>query len=448
MYIYQKNYNILGGVCSLDEKQKLKRASYHIGTFMVSKLIAAFGTQVYSFAVSFYILQLTGSATSFALNLVCNILPRTLFAPFAGYVADRYSRKAIVIIAQIATTLAITGLLIVSLTFGLSLLAIYTTTVVLSIASTFSGITFSSSITGLVDEKRIQKAMSLNQMSISIAAIGSPAVAGLLYGLVKMPVFLGIYLAASIIAVLLESTMNFTLFAKRKEVLESVPKESMWQSMKEGVAHLRLQPAIVAIIWTALFTNFMFGAFQVGYSFILIEKLKMASQHFGITEGAFAVGMLLFSIYLSARKEIKYPMLVSKRGITLSGILIGAITLPLILPMPYNLMFLFYIGIMFAFGGIMIFVNTPMQVMLQKVIDDDFKGRVFSIIETGAMALMPLSIIFFGFLFDILSAEWILICSSGMMIALVAILLRFSVLQRLHPELGMKKVVKTDVISE
>ena len=107
-----------------------KRATYHLWTFTISKLISSFGAQVYAFAISFYILQMTGSATSFATNLICSILPRTLIAPFAGYVADKYSRKTIVITAQIATTLAIGGLLTVSLTSGLSLVAIYITTVV------------------------------------------------------------------------------------------------------------------------------------------------------------------------------------------------------------------------------------------------------------------------------------------------------------------------------
>ena len=94
----------------MDEALKLKRATYNLWTFTTSKIISSFGAQVYAFAISFYILQLTGSATSFATNLICNILPRTLMAPFAGYVADKYSRKTIVITAQIASTLAIGGL--------------------------------------------------------------------------------------------------------------------------------------------------------------------------------------------------------------------------------------------------------------------------------------------------------------------------------------------------
>jgi len=432
----------------MEEVLKLKKATYHLWTFTISKLISSFGAQVYAFAISFYILQLTGSATSFAMNLICSILPRTLIAPFAGYAADNYSRKTIVITAQIATTAAIGGLLAVSLTMGLSLVAIYTTTCILSITSAFSGITFTSSITGLVDEARIQKAMSLNQMSISFASIGSPAVGGLLYGFVSMPVFLVMYITASIVAIILESTMNFKLFAKRKEVVVGEPKETMLKNMKAGFSYLKFQPVLMTIIWIALFINFLFGAFMVGYSFILIEKMKMAPQQFGVTEGAFAVGMLLMSIYLSMRKEVKFPLLVSKYGIFGMALMMAGIALPLMINMSYYGMFAYYVTLMFSFGVTQIIVNTPLQVMMQKMIDDDYKGRVFSIFETMAMALMPLGMVLYGFLYDIFPAQWILIISSLLLIGAVLVLARPSVVRKAHPELAGAKAVKSETVSE
>ncbi|NLP49841.1 MFS transporter [Bacillus sp. RO1] len=424
----------------MEESLKLKRATYHLYTFMISKLISTFGAQVYAFAISFYILQLTGSATSFATNLLCNFLPRTLAAPFAGAITDRYSRKKIVIVSQITTTLAITGLLIFTLTSGLSLIAIYTTTSILSLTSMFSGIAFSSSITGLIDQERIQKAMAMNQMAISFAAIGSPAVGGLLYGTVPIPVFLIIFIVASIIAVILESTMNFRLFSAEKSMVEKgEKKETMWQSMKAGLSYLRLQKTIMVMLWISLLINFLFGAYEVGYSYILIENLKMESQHFGFTQGAFSLGMLLMSVYFSTRKEVQFPLLVSKRGIIGLGIVMGSISLPLLWSMNYWVMFAYYLFLMFSFGLLIIIVNTPLQVMLQKTIADEFKGRVFSIIETMAMALIPLGMVLYGVLYDIFPGEWILLLSAGMLIVITLIMARPSVIRKVHPEIGEKQ---------
>jgi MFS transporter, DHA3 family, macrolide efflux protein len=428
----------------MDESLKLKKATYHLYTFMVSKLISTFGSQVYAFAISFYILQLTGSATSFATNLICNILPRTLIAPFAGAITDKYSRKKIVIAAQITTTLTIGGLLAVSLASGLSLVSIYVTTCILSISSTFSGVAFSSSITGLIDKARIQKAMSLNQMSISFAAIASPAVGGLLYGTVSIPVFLIIYMVASSFAVILESTMNFRLFAAEKQAVEGEGKETMFESIKAGIRYLKLQPIILTMMWIGLLVNFLFGAFEVGYSYILIDKLKMESQHFGFTQGAFSVGMLLMSGYYSVRKEVRFPLLISKRGILVMGIIMAAVALPLLNSLSYGLVFAYYMLLMFCFGATIMIVNTPLQVMLQKTIEDDFKGRVFSIIETMAMALMPLGMVLYGFLYDIFPGQWILLLSAAVLVVVVLILARPSVVRKVHPELGVGEGVKTE----
>lgn len=429
----------------MDDSMKLKRAVYHIWTFTISKMISSFGAQVYSFAISFYILRMTGSAMSFATNLICNILPRTLAAPIAGHLADKYSRKTIVIVSQIVTVFAIGGLLIVSLTFGLSLPAIYTTSCILSLTSMFSSITFSSSITGLVNKEKIQKAMSLNQMSISFASIASPAVGGLLYGVVSMPVFLMIYMSASSLAVILESTMNFNLFANKKVEEESKPKESMLQSMKAGLTYLKKQQLIMTIIWISLLINFLFGAYQVGYSYILIHKLKMPSQHFGFTDGAFAVGMLLLSFYFSVRKEVKYPLLVSKRGIIGMGIIMGAVGLPLIVKMPYSFMLVYYLLLSFGLGILMITVNTPIQVMMQKQIEDDYKGRIFSILEMMAMALMPLGMVIYGYFYDVFPAQWIILLSASLLVGTVLILARPSVVNRVHPEI---KRDRTEVARE
>jgi MFS transporter, DHA3 family, macrolide efflux protein len=420
----------------MEHHLKVKKATYHLYTFMISKLISSFGAQFYTFAISFYILQLTGSATSFATNLICSILPRTILAPFAGAITDRYSKKAIVISAQIATTMTIGGLLAYTLTSGLSLVAIYVTTSILSITSMFSGIAFTSSITSLIDKERIQKAMSLNQMSISFAAIGSPAIGGLLYGAVSMPIFLIIYMTASSIAVFLESTMNFKLFASEKKVVDGEQKETLWESMKLGFRYLKLQPVILTLLWIGLMVNFLFGAFEVGYSYILIEKLKMESQHFGFTQGAFSVGMVMMSIYFTLRKEVKYPFRLSKRGVLGIGIIMAAVSIPLVNPMSYNQVFIYYIILMFCFGSMITIINTPLQVMLQKIIDDEYKGRVFSIIETMSMALIPLGMVLYGFLYDYFPGQWILLLSAGLLISVILVLARPSVIRKIHPELG------------
>ena len=220
-------------------------------------------------------------------------------------------------------------------------------------------------------------------------------------------------MTASIIAVILESTMNFKLFAKRKEAVEGETKETMWQSMKAGFTYLKLQPIIMALLWIAFFINFLFGAFEVGYSFILIEKLKMSPQHFGLTQGAFAVGMLLLSFYLSVRKEVKYPFLVSKRGILVFGVLMASIGLPLIVPNELR-------------RDVRILSNSYVWFRChddyRQYSDDGHdakdnrrrlqRTRFFNYGNNGDGTYAPWNVIIYGFLYDIFPAQWIPIVSS------------------------------------
>ncbi|MFC6041394.1 MFS transporter [Paenisporosarcina macmurdoensis] len=429
----------------MEEAMKLRKATYHLWTFTISKLISTFGVSVFTFGISFYILSITGSATSFAIVLICSILPRVILAPFAGYAADKYSKKTIIIVAQICSVLAVTVLLAVSLTIGLSLIAIYLTEIVLSITSLFSGVTFSSSIANLVDSERIQKAMSFNQMSMSLAAIGGPALGGLLFGLVSIDMFLIIHMASYTIAVVLEATMDFKLFSTRitEEVTEK--KETMLQNMKAGITYVKQHRILVVIVWVALVINFFFGAYTVGYAFILVDGLKMQSFHFGMTEGALAVGMLVTSIYLSTRKEVKFPLVVVKRGILTMGALIGLSTFPLLIQLSYTSVVIFYIVLMFTFGVSMIFVNTPIGVMMQKRIDEEYRGRVFGLLETMSMSLMPLAMVLFGFLYDVVPAQYVLLGSSIILLIAVIYMLRPSIMKQAHPELEDKKIIEEPV---
>lgn len=204
--------------------------------------------------------------------------------------------------------------------------------------------------------------------------------------------------------------------------------------MKEGFIYLKAKPIIITIMSIALFTNFFFGSFQVGLSFILIEKLRIQSQHFGILEAAYAVGMLLLSFYLTVRKEIQKPLITTKYGIIGIAFIIGGIAVPLLFPMTYWAMFVYYLVLMLAIGSLLTIVNTPTMVMLQKNIDDDFKGRIFSLLETMAQVLMSLGTVIYGFLYDWIPAEWVLFISAGFIIGFILIMLRPSVISKAYPE--------------
>lgn len=423
----------------MNEQQKLKKATYHLYTFLISKMIGALGSHVYSFGISMYILSMTGSSLSFATNIILSYLPRTIMSPIAGLLGDRLPRKWLVLSGQAGVILTVGSLLLYTHEFGLSLIAIYIATVFNSIFSTFSGVAFSASIANLVDEARLQKAMSFNQLSYSISGIGGPIFGGMLFGFVSMEMFLIIFICAAVITLMLESTMNFVLY-KKETVNENAEKESMFESFKAGFRYVNSKPIIKAILWTALWINLFFTAINVGGDYILLTILELDPKYIGFTEAGGAIGVLITSVYFVSRANVKFPLLTVKRSVFGSSVVVILSALPLMITFSAMMNFVYYLIIMFLFGVLGVITNTPLGVLMQTSIEEEYRGRVFGIIEMMAMSAMPVGTLVFGILYEFIPAQYILIVSGLILIGIVLLLLRPSILEMAHPELKNVKL--------
>ena len=426
----------------MDEAAKYKKATYHLWTFTASKLIAMLGTNVLSFGISLYILAMTGSATNFATNMICSVLPRALVAPLAGHVADNYSKKRTILLAQAGTILTVGGLLLYTETVGMSVYAIYVATVFNAICSAFSGVTFSSAIATLINPERLQRAMSFNQLSVSIAAIGGPVIGGMMYGFFSMKVFLIVNLIAYSIAFLLEATMNFNLYSTRGE---DVKKEKIWEGLTSGFRYIKQQKVIKTVMWMSLWINLFFSAIVVGGTYIIIELLKVKSTHFGFIEASGAFGMLIASIYFATRAEVKVPLRFSKISLLLLASSLSLAVFPLLMKLSYLTIVIFYIVIYFIFAIFEMGINMPIGVYMQKLISEEYRGRVFGLMETMAMSMMPIGMMVYGILYDTLPATAILLSTSAIIVTITLVLLRTSVLKEAHPEFYNKEIVTEGV---
>jgi len=431
-----------GGVFKMNETEKLRKATYHLWTFTASKMIAMLGANVMAFGFSLYILAMTGSAMSFATNMICSVLPRALVAPLAGYVADNFSKKRTILLAQAGTILTVGGLLIYTETVGMSVYAIYIATVFNTICSAFSGVTFSSAIATLVNPERLQRAMSFNQLSMSVAAIGGPVIGGMMYGFFNIDIFLMVNIVAYIMAFCLEATMDFKLYSTRGE---DVKKEKVWEGLKGGFHYIKQRKVIKTIMWVALWINLFFSAIAVGGTYIIIELLKVKSTHFGFIEASGAAGMLIASLYFATRPEVKAPLRFSKISLLLLAGSLALAIIPLVTNFSYIVIVSFYLTIYFIFAIFEMGINMPIGVYMQKIISEEFRGRVFGLMETMAMSMMPIGMVVYGVLYDAIPATIILPVTSVIIITISLVMLRTSILKEAHPEYYEKEGITKSV---
>src|SRR5699024_3124133 len=74
---------------------------------LIGKLVSLVGSNMLQFALSLYVLDLTGSATVFASILSIIIIPRLIFSPFAGVFGDWFDRKKVIVVLDMLNAIII-----------------------------------------------------------------------------------------------------------------------------------------------------------------------------------------------------------------------------------------------------------------------------------------------------------------------------------------------------
>lgn len=401
--------------------------------FFTGKLASILGSGMYTFVVGLYILKLTGSGSSFAVTMICGMLPRIVLAPFAGVLADRINRRRLLIYSDLAAVLTLLlAFLTVSLG-GVMLLPIYASLVLLSVCSTFYGISVSSSLLQLVDSQYIQRAGSLNQMAGSIGNLLAPVLGGMLYAAVPFKLFMLLNAAGFTISTLMSCGLRF----KRDPELTESAADSAAQrnpgrdlsnmlaelrsSLTGGISYVFKQPVIRAVLIIVFWVNFFVVSLNIVLPFVAVENLSLSSGQYGTLNAMLAAGMLVMSLLLSVRRQSSSPARSLIWGLTSLGLLFIAMALPLIFFFSTGSAFIFLLVLMFLTGSTIMNINIPIQVYLQQTVEADYRGRVFAVVETASGAIAPAGMILYGMLVDLLPAAFLL-TASGLAILLVTLL--------------------------
>ena len=168
---------------------------------VIGQIISLFGNAMLRFSLSLYVLDTTGSASAFATILAISMIPTILLSPVGGVLADRMSRRHIMILLD-----CFTGFLLLSFTYlitqasSLALVAI--TMIILSIIQSFYQPAVQASIPLLVDEEKLMQANGITVQVNALATLLGPILGGVLFSLLPFATLLiiGMHHADSVCA--------------------------------------------------------------------------------------------------------------------------------------------------------------------------------------------------------------------------------------------------------
>ncbi|WMM23637.1 MFS transporter [Tissierella sp. MB52-C2] len=381
-------------------KNKTERRNFIL--FSLGKFVSIFGASIYSFAIGLYVLEITGSGLNFALSLIVSSIPMLIINPFAGVLADKFDKKKIVVMMDIVNGTFLMLIYIISCIYGLSLPIIYISTFITTIFSTIFGISMEAAIPNIVSKDMLMNINSISKIIDSISSILGPMVGGLVFAFIDIKYFIllcGIfYVISGVSEMFIDFRYNYHGHEENENNINFV------EDMKKGFEYIMERKDIIGIFTVFISINFFMGlSVTVPLPYIINNVLTLGSKSLGIIQSGFPVGMIIGALLIKRiMKKIEY-----KKVLMFSSFTLGICTILLGIPILFkNMAFttimytLYYCGVVVVFGVTISCIDIPIMYMLQKMIPDEYRGRVLSIVMSTVKIILPIGLILSGYLLN------------------------------------------------
>ncbi len=374
-------------------EQKLRLFNKNFVLLWAGQIVSSIGNSIQYIAMMWWIMTHFSDKESgivMGLMFTFSVIPMAVIGPFAGVLNDRMSRKSIVILSDFLRGLLILWMAYLAYTNALTAFLIYLISAMMGIGGAFFNPAIQSTIPNIVPDKNLTRANSLYQTGMQFTQIIGPAIGGVLVGFFG-PFFVFMLNGFSfIVSAGTEIFINF-----RQSFENDQDSKSFFTDFKAGFKFLYDQKLLFWSMIIVSVLNFAFSPLDILIAKQIKEIYHLGALELGYTVSAFAVGMMIGSILLSIIPEIKVKH---------NFIIIGAITtgiLYVFFGFAPNL--LTFLVIAFLMGLALAFVNVLFQVIIQRLVPDEKRGRIFSVMLTFETMFQPISLSVIGFLSSTLS---------------------------------------------
>jgi len=367
------------------------------------QLFSIMGSSIVNFAITWWVTVLTGSATLLSISIFMYMLPMAFLTPIAGVLADRFSRKKIVLLAdsfQALTTLWVIILFILGLADPLSVMLI---TGLRGIFQAFHIPTLNAITPTMVPKDKLSRMNGVGYLFSSLINIVGPILGAFLYGILPISMILWIDIITWLIA-LIPLVLAKIPRVKRSKIEEK--KDSFIFEFKTGLKTIKLIPGLLTLLSLSMLLNFLIMPFNVLAPYYVEVIHNGSASDFAFVMVFFQVGMVLGALLTSVKKEWKHKISTYFGSLLLITVLISTYAF---LPMGFFL--LMAVG-NFIFGFLLPIGNTIYMTIIQTVVPHDKMGRVLSIDQSISTLISPFGALIAGPLAEVIGARFVFLLSS------------------------------------
>ncbi|RDE14523.1 MAG: MFS transporter [Candidatus Thorarchaeota archaeon] len=367
------------------------------------------GTSLVQFVLVWWLTLTTGSATVLAFATIAALIPQVLLTPLAGAFVDRHSRRAIMIVADTIAAAPIVPLMMLYYYGLIEVWHIYLAMFVRASASAFHWPAMEASTTMLVPKKHLARIGGLNQALYGASSVVAPPIGAVLFVTFPMYGLLAIDIVTASLAV---SALAFIHIPQ--PVRQALTKDSgVLGDMLAGFRFLRVWKGALVLMFVAMLINFLISPAFGLLPILVAENFAGDAPMLAAMESVMGICTVLGGVILGAWGGSSRRVVTAVWSLAISGIATTIIGLaPLLVgPQPWN-QYELTLGMVSVVGFLLALVNGCLMAILQATIPPDMQGRVFSLISSGAGAMMPLGYALAGPLADAFGVQFWFILSG------------------------------------
>jgi len=360
---------------------ELLRGNRGFRQLWLGQVVSQLGDWFNTIALYTIILDLTGSGRDIGLLLVARFLPSFIFGSLSGVVADRFSRRSIMIISDLLRALVVLGFLFVRRADQLWIL--YSLTVLQLGLSTFFEPAKTAVIPSIVSDRELVAANAISSVTWSIMLTLGAFVGGVVTGWFGSDVAFILDAFTYLLSAALIASVRFPKRAPRAKSKFTISRILGITETIEGVRYVKHRPRVLALLlvkpaWglgggvLTLLAVFGEKVFPVGNSAATGIGVLFAARGIGTAVGPIVARRISGDGKRRMQNSIGIAFLIS--GVFYMAF--GAATSFVVA--------LIVLGVAHTGGSILWVFST---VLLQRAVEDNFRGRVFA----AELALLTLT---------------------------------------------------------
>jgi len=362
--------------------------------FFLASCISLIGNSMVTLVLPLWVMKLTNSPLLVSGINVAIAMAAILFAPVTGTLADRMSRRKLMIIADVMRCIVMICVAVIAFYNKMLYIPLLLLLIIRSIGSALFTPASNAALVTYVEEKHVQQAITLRQISIQIISVAIPLMASFLISIFN---FHGVFMLDAI-----TFFISFLILMKIKfpRELKVEKKKPFYEDFKEGFSLLKSNQSLKMLLMSAAIINLLGAACMLSLQVIVVREMDLSMQWYSIVFAASPIGILIGAFI--TKKIRTYKTITTAFIFTAIMGIFNAAMGTTVNPVLFSVYY-FLSGIAFGVS------NVYFGVLYRKLIPNEVQGRFFGFLSSLLLVSTPVGIAITGYFLESISASIVFI---------------------------------------